>query len=56
MGNNSIDNTQSKGIYSAPRLVEYGSIEQLTQGQGWGIKDIFVYGLNDPIGRPGTGS
>jgi hypothetical protein len=56
MESNIIDNTQSKRIYTAPRLVQYASIEQLTQGQGLGIRDIFVYGLNDPIGRPRTGS
>lgn len=48
-----------KTPYTPPQLIVHGNIEQITLGEGWGIRDIFVYGLNDPIGKPpqsGTGS
>lgn len=46
----------NKQTYVTPSLVEYGDIEQITLGSGWGLVDLFVYGLSDPIGNCGHGS
>jgi len=46
----------NKQTYVTPSLVEYGDIEQITLGSGWGLVDLFVYGLSDPIGNCGNGS
>lgn len=40
-----------KKEYAAPSLVVRGTIETITQGDGLGIKDFFVFGTNDAIGR-----
>jgi hypothetical protein len=39
-----------KKPYISPRIVVRGTIEEITQGNGGGIKDFFVFGINDPIG------
>ena len=39
-----------KKRYISPRIVVRGTIEEITQGNGWGIKDFFVFGISDPIG------
>ena len=38
-----------KKRYISPRIVIRGTIEEITQGNGGGIKDFFVFGINDPI-------
>jgi len=40
-----------KKPYNTPQLTVHGDIETMTLGQGIGIRDIFIYGLADPIGR-----
>lgn len=36
--------SQEKKTYATPRLVAHGSVEQLTQGEGWrGNDDMFVF-------------
>lgn len=39
-----------KKVYAAPSLVVRGTIETITQGNGWGINDFFVYGIANAIG------
>jgi hypothetical protein len=45
-----------KKTYESPELVVRGTIEEITQGSGWGLKDVFVFGINDVIGNCGNGS
>ena len=45
-----------KSPYVSPKLTIHGSLEELTLGSGIGLNDIFVFGLNDPIGNCGSGS
>ena len=40
-----------KKKYVAPKIVVRGTIEDITQGSGWGIRDFFVFGIADAIGR-----
>jgi hypothetical protein len=40
-----------KKTYEAPELIVRGTIEEITQGSGLGIKDFFVYGIDDVIGN-----
>jgi hypothetical protein len=42
----------SKKPYSTPKLTVHGHLEAITLGEGRGIRDLFVFGLSDPIGRP----
>ena len=41
-----------KKTYSAPRLIVHGTIEQITQGSGWGFRDFFVFGIGDVVRGP----
>ncbi|MBF2049748.1 MAG: lasso peptide [Elainella sp. C42_A2020_010] len=41
-----------KKRYAKPELTVHGDVEKITQGEGLGLVDLFVYGLSDPIGRP----
>ncbi len=45
-----------KKRYVKPELTVHGDVEKITQGSGFGIKDVFVYGLADPIGNCGGDS
>ena len=36
--------TQKKRVYSAPRLIEYGRVEDITRGPGGGFIDWFFGG------------
>ncbi len=45
-----------KKVYSAPRLIVHGTIEQITQGSGWGFRDFFVFGIGDVVGNCGNNS
>lgn len=36
-----------KKSYSSPKLEVRGTIEDITQGSGWGIRDMFVFGIAD---------
>lgn len=45
-----------KKTYEAPELIVRGTIEEITQGSGIGLKDLFVYGLSDAIGNCGNNS
>lgn len=40
-----------KKIYITPRIVVRGTIEEITQGSGFGIRDLFVFGIADAIGN-----
>ena len=40
-----------KKLYNPPRITVHGSIEEITLGSGFGIRDILVFGLADPIGN-----
>lgn len=40
-----------KKSYIAPKLVVHGTVEEITQGSGLGLKDFFVFGINDVIGN-----
>ncbi len=40
-----------KKSYSSPKLEVRGTIEDITQGSGWGFKDFFVFGIGDAIGN-----
>lgn len=40
-----------KKTYSSPRLEVRGTIEDITQGSGFGIRDFFVFGISDAIGN-----
>lgn len=40
-----------KKHYVSPRIVIIGTIEDITWGNGWGIKDFFVFGITDAIGH-----
>jgi hypothetical protein len=40
-----------KKTYEAPELIVRGTIEDITQGDGRGIVDFFVYGDDNPIGN-----
>jgi hypothetical protein len=40
-----------KKRYSSPKIFVRGTIEEITQGNGWGIKDFFVFGVANPIGN-----
>jgi|PlaIllAssembly_1097288.scaffolds.fasta_scaffold1191484_2 hypothetical protein len=42
-----------KKKYVAPKIVVRGTIEEITQGSGWGIRDFFVFGITDAIGNMG---
>ncbi len=46
----------TKKVYEAPKLTVHGDIEKITLGSGIGIRDLFVYGLADPIGNCRNGS
>jgi hypothetical protein len=39
-----------KKTYTSPELVVRGTIEEITQGDGLGIADFFVFGIANPIG------
>lgn len=39
-----------KKVYVAPGIVVRGTIEDITQGSGFGIRDFFVFGIADAIG------
>jgi hypothetical protein len=39
-----------KKTYEAPELIVRGTIEEITQGDGWGFEDFSVYGISNPIG------
>jgi hypothetical protein len=45
-----------KQTYETPELVTFGSVEELTAGDGRGIKDFFVFGIDDAIGNCRDGS
>lgn len=45
-----------KKAYSSPQLVVRGTIEEITQGSGFGIRDFFVFGIADVIGNCGNNS
>lgn len=45
-----------KKPYTAPELIVHGTVEEITQGSGWGIRDFFVYGIDDAIGNCGNNS
>jgi hypothetical protein len=47
---------ETKKTYEEPILTLYGEIEDITLGSGFGIRDIFVYGLSDVIGNCGGNS
>ena len=47
---------ETKKVYEAPKLTTHGDVEKITQGSGFGIIDLFVYGLSDPIGNCRNGS
>ena len=40
-----------KKVYVSPTVVVHGTIEDITQGSGWGIRDFFVFGIADAIGN-----
>jgi len=40
-----------KKKYVSPKIVVRGTIEEITQGSGWGIRDFFVFGIADVIGN-----
>lgn len=40
-----------KKSYSSPKLEVRGTIEDITQGSGWGVRDFFVFGIADAIGN-----
>lgn len=39
-----------KKAYISPAIVVRGTIEEITQGSGIGIRDFFVFGISDAIG------
>ena len=45
-----------KKTYESPELVVRGTIEEITQGSGIGLRDFFVFGINDVIGTCANGS
>ena len=45
-----------KKKYVSPKIVVRGTIEEITQGSGWGIRDFFVFGITDAIGNMGGDS
>lgn len=40
-----------KKSYVSPTLVVRGTIEDITQGSGFGLRDLFVFGIADVIGN-----
>lgn len=42
-----------KKVYVSPAIIVRGTIEDITQGSGFGIRDFFVFGINDAIGQTG---
>lgn len=40
-----------KKIYVTPAIMVRGTIEEITQGSGFGIRDLFVFGIADVIGN-----
>lgn len=45
-----------KKVYITPEIIVHGTIEEITQGSGWGIRDLFVFGISDVIGNCGNNS
>jgi hypothetical protein len=45
-----------KKAYITPEIIVHGTVEEITQGSGRGIRDFFVYGINDVIGNCGNNS
>lgn len=45
-----------KKVYVSPTVVVHGTIEDITQGSGFGIRDLFVFGISDAIGNCGNKS
>jgi hypothetical protein len=41
----------AKRAYHTPQLIRHGSIEEITLGSGFGIRDLFVFGTDDVIGN-----
>lgn len=39
-----------KKMYCSPKLEVRGTIEDITQGSGFGFRDFFVFGIADAIG------
>ena len=39
-----------KKSYESPELIVRGTIEEITQGDGFGFRDFFVFGISNPIG------
>jgi len=42
---------QHKRPYQTPEILEFGQMEDLTRGSGWGWADFWVFGISDPIGN-----
>lgn len=40
-----------KKAYATPKVIVHGTVEKITQGSGFGIRDFFVFGINDVIGN-----
>lgn len=55
MTNNAI-NSGVKRAYTSPKLTLHGSVEEMTLGSGFGIADVFVFGIGDVIGNCGNNS
>jgi hypothetical protein len=47
---------ETKKVYDSPELTVHGGVEDLTLGSGFGINDIWVFGLSDVIGNCGNNS
>lgn len=40
-----------KKAYVVPEIIVHGTVENITQGDGFGFKDFFVFGIGDVIGN-----
>jgi hypothetical protein len=40
-----------KRPYQSPEIVELGAMEELTRGSGFGLRDFWVFGVDDVIGN-----
>jgi hypothetical protein len=47
---------QHKRPYQTPEIVDFGQMEELTRGSGWGFADFFFVGVSDVIGNCGHNS